>query len=546
MATISDLTMWKDCGFLEGDVRAPKIGATLPAGDYHLQESISPSKARLFSQLQLKVEWTTLREMSYLKAVYELGNESITIYGWIDAVTLLSDSEEAPMTAVDWHVDYWRTYNQQMIFKDGHVNRAPSSQYPQGFDVIRWKKDRTIATFKSKLNLGYDLWWLIYTYITDGTFVKTETFVVPLKRETSVTDIDNYIGNPTGTENGVLSITLNDVVDGKWDELLKLQSTKIKGAWLVPIDPGTVSGSGIESDPFRLQGWRPYKTEDTALSSFKRATEVGELPEFPEMEISFDTVSTSDIRKLVVTGMDGETVGEVPWGLGLSSLKYRIVISAASCYIQIRTGIDGHSEGTCYSIPAIVLDTIENAWSEYNYSGQRAYDMNSRSLQAQQKLIGSLTTGVLGGGLAGATQEGMSAASIAKGAGVGFISGALGGVASYALSEGLFNPQTQGLKDALVSKQSDGLIISGAGYDAIFKGSPPRLISMVADDATVSKRSSILERYGMAVNKAVADCQSLINAGGPLQISNLTIGGTAPIEAKRYAKQLFERGVKLI
>ena len=140
----------------------------------------------------------------------------------------------------------------------------------------------------------------------------------------------------------------------------------------------------------------------------------------------------------------------------------------------------------------------------------------------------------------------MSAASIAKGAGVGFVSGALGGVASYALSEGLFNPQTQGLKDALVSKQSDGLIISGAGYDAIFKGSPPRLISMVADDATVSKRSSILERYGMVVNKAVADCQSLINAGGPLQISNLTIGGTAPIEAKRYAKQLFERGVKLI
>ena len=259
--------------------------------------------------------------------------------------------------------------------------------------------------------LGYDLWWLIFTYITDGTFVKTETFVVPLKRETSVTDIDNYIGNPTGTEKGVLSITLNDVVDGNWDELLKLQPIKIKGAWLVPIDPGTVSGSGTENDPFRLQGWQPYKIND-GLSSFKRATNVGELPEFPEMEIPFDTVSTSDIRKLVVTGMDGETVGEVPWGLGLSSLKYRIVISAASCYIQIRTGIDGHSEGTCYSIPAIVLDTIENAWSEYNYSGQRAYDMNSRSLQAQQKLIGSLTTGVLGGGLAGATQQGKSAASI--------------------------------------------------------------------------------------------------------------------------------------
>lgn len=535
MATISDLTMWKDCGFLEGDVRAPKIGATLPAGDYHLQESISPSKARLFSQLQLKVEWTTLREMSYLRAVYELGSESITIYGWIDAVTLLSDSEEAPMTAVDWHVDYWRTYNQQMIFRDGHVNRSPVSQYPQGFDVIRWKKDRTIATFSSSVNV----WWLIFTYVFSVTSTtQLATCVVPLKQNPATPAATyTYLGD------GKRTIDMSHVIAGTWEERLKLQPAHIKGAWLVPIDPDDVTGTGIKDDPFVMgEGWTLFNVENSE-DYFYRMNSKGIFKEYSK---SFESVSTSDIRKLVVTGMDGETVGEVPWGLGLSSLLYRLVVSASSCYIQIRTGIDGHAEGTCYSIPAITLDAIENAWSEYNYSGQRAYDMNSRSLQAQQKLIGSVTTGLLGGGLAGATQEGMSAATIAKGAGIGVVSGALGGIASYALSEGVFNPKIQGLKDALVSKQSDGLIISGSGFDAIFHGSPPRLIGMTADDATVSKRSSILERYGMVVNKAVADCQSLINAGGPLQISNLTIGGTAPIEAKRYAKQLFERGVKLV
>ena len=52
--------------------------------------------------------------------------------------------------------------------------------------------------------------------------------------------------------------------------------------------------------------------------------------------------------------------------------------------------------------------------------------------------------------------------------------------------------------------------------------------------------------FGYQVDIYEVNCQTIINAGGPLQISNLSIGGTAPIEAKRYAKQLFERGVKLI
>ena len=114
------------------------------------------------------------------------------------------------------------------------------------------------------------------------------------------------------------------------------------------------------------------------------------------------------------------------------------------------------------------------------------------------------------------------------------------------MSEGVFNPASQHLKDELVAKQSDGLIIAGNGLDFIRNGQPITLKKLVGNDSSVSRRSSLLAEFGYSVDMYESNCQAIINAGGPLQISNLSIGGTAPIEAKRYAKQLFERGVKLI
>ena len=98
----------------------------------------------------------------------------------------------------------------------------------------------------------------------------------------------------------------------------------------------------------------------------------------------------------------------------------------------------------------------------------------------------------------------------------------------------------------MVAKQSDGLIIAGNGIEFIRNGQSITLNKLVGNQSSVARRSSLMGEFGYQVDIYEDNCQSIINAGGPLQISNLSIGGTAPIEAKRYAKQLFERGVKLV
>ena len=539
MATISDLTMWKDCGFLEGDVRAPKIGATLPAGDYHLQESISPSKARLFSQLQLKVEWTTLREMSYLKAVYELGNESITIYGWIDAVTLLSDSEEAPMTAVDWHVDYWRTYNQQMIFRGGRIRRSGSSQFPQSIPMLRWEFSENVFSLPKRSDVqSYDglqsrnYCWVIFSYVNDDSELSIGCFMAGLG--------GNIMLEGAPSDQGNLNMpNMTFVADGTWAKVFGIATTKIKGAWVLNYDPVDTQGKGSDTDPIKLpDGF--WTSNSYTYNKLKYGWLRERTHRFDEIIMNLDPIATSDTVKYVLTGVDGETIGELPWGKTVTKLRFRLIVSATSCYTQVRTDINGHIEGACFSIPSTILDMNENAWSDYNYTGQREYDVSAKSLQAREKLTGSLISTGLSGALMGQAFGGP------VGAGIGAVGGLASAGIDYAMNEGVFNPASQHLKDELVAKQSDGLIISGNGLDFIRNGQSITLKKMVGNQSSVARRSSLMSEFGYQVDIYNDNCQSVINAGGPLQISNLSIGGTAPIEAKRYAKQLFERGVKLI
>ena len=541
MAIISDLTMWKDCGFLEGDVRAPKIGATLPAGDYHLQESISPSKARLFSQLQLKVEWTVLREMSYLRAVYELGNESITIYGWIDAVTLLSDSEEAPMTAVDWHVDYWRTYNQQMVFRGGRIRRSGSSQFPQAIPMLRWEFSENVFSLPRRSDVqSYDglpsrnYCWVVFSYVNDKSELSIGCFMAGLG--------GNIMLKGAQSDQGNLNMpNMTFVADGTWATAFGIASSKIKGAWVLNYDFVNTQGKGSDTDPIRLpEGF--WEGNSNTYNNLKYGWLRERTHRFDEivMNLEDNPVTTGDTVKFALTGVDGETIGELPWGKTVTKLRFRLIASANTCYTQVRTDINGHSEGTCFSIPATVLDMNENAWSDYNYSGQREYDVSAKSLQAREKLTGSLISTGLSGALMGQAFGGP------VGAGIGAVGGLATAGIDYAMNEGVFNPASQHLKDELVAKQSDGLIIAGNGLDFIRNGQSITLKKMVGNQSSVARRSSLMSEFGYQVDIYEDNCQSVINAGGPLQISNLTIGGTAPIEAKRYAKALFERGVKLI
>lgn len=556
MATISEVKLWADVGYMEGDVEIPKIGASLPTPTLTIEGPFNPSKGRLFSQIQIPENWYNLRNVSYIAISLFLNNGALqTVYGWIDSVVMLSDSVESPMCEINWHVDYWRTYAASMTFKGGLVKRAPSSSFPQTQAMTRWdvNDDSVINfmdTFVTYLLDTVPLYWLYISYVrssSNSSVVKH--YVAPLCGYPYLSSSPrvNYIwcGNSSDPQQ---TLTVQNIITDSWDEGMGLDPSKIKGAWILPIPPNSLSGSGTFTDPYKVEGWIGAKPTTSALyAHFEEdsITHTGTPDSDPfgvfEAEI-LNGAQTTDTAKYSIIGFDGEVIGDLPWGRYVSSLYYRVVMSANSCYMQIRTGVTtGHTQGTCFSIPAPVVDSIENAYSTYNYSGQRQYDMTMRQLGVYQQVAGA-TQSAIGGAIAGGVSGGG-----AVGAAAGSALGATSSLISAGLSQYVWNPAIQEAQDVLVSKQSSGLLISGSAVvDTIFHGTCPKLIKMVADDASISRRSSVLGRYGYSVNTAYDSCQSLINSGGPLQISNLSIRGNAPVEAKQYVKALFERGVKLV
>lgn len=552
MATISEVKLWVDVGYMEGDVEIPKIGASLPTPTLTVEGPFNPSKGRLFSQIQIPEDWYTLRNVSYIAISLSLNNGALqTVYGWIDSVIMLSDNAESPMCEINWHVDYWRTYASAMIFKGGLVKRAPSSSFPQTQAMTTWtvSDDSVVAFEHGLINYPYasspnvisiPLYFLYISYVnTSGSYTSIRPIVVPLNTNliTETTISYKYLKLPDDST-AAITMSLQDLMNGYWEERLSLDPSKIKGAWVLPIPPNGLSGTGTQADPYTMTGWKGVKNG----SAYFLLDDALYDEAYGQYEANIlNGASTTDTTKYIITGFDGEVVGELPWGKYVSTLYYRVVISGNSCYMQIRTNKNAHAEGTCFTIPAPVVDTVENAISTYNYSGQREYDMSMRQLGVYQQLAGS-TQSAIGGAIAGGV-SGAGPAGIAAGAGIGLGTSLL----SAGLNQFVWNPAIQEAQDTLVSKQSSGLLVSGANYiDTIFLGRSPRLVKMIADSASINRRSSVLGRYGYSVNTAYDSCQSLINSGGPLQISNLSIRGNVPVEAKQYVKALFERGVKLV
>ena len=76
MVKITQVRLWNDVGYLEGDTRCPKIGASLPTPTYISTDVIIPSKDRLFSELQLTVPHNLVDSASYIEITLDYGNET--------------------------------------------------------------------------------------------------------------------------------------------------------------------------------------------------------------------------------------------------------------------------------------------------------------------------------------------------------------------------------------------------------------------------------------------------------------------------------------
>ena len=105
------------------------------------------------------------------------------------------------------------------------------------------------------------------------------------------------------------------------------------------------------------------------------------------------------------------------------------------------------------------------------------------------------------------------------------------------------------LMDATIrqkSQQTGSLILPSSGIDWVDFGYGPQLIPLQWDDYSITQRSQDMALYGAHVDEPRTSCQSLLTAGGPLQIANCTVTGEVPVQAKRYIKERLSNGVRIV
>lgn len=597
MAIVTSIELWKDVGFLEDSAETPLRTSSLPTVDLTVTEGINPTKGRLFTQFKLKGEWADLYEMSYMRITYNFKAGNISLYAWVDDVSVISDTDTSPVTLVSFHIDLWRSYINSVVLGRGTVTRRPENgtlRPPQGYTVLQMNQN----SFESLVPVKDEIYWVYFTYTaeTGSTTTHTSTMCFPVykkSRSIYMTGQDEFGNNV----NGKFPV-MRHVISGTWDEELALTPSRIKGAFISPVGPFQYRlqsyGSTVDYTDEMIKsissseggyGWvlkhGATGRNRIVLYCDGQDTVVAGGVYTPLAEYTrtlTQSYTTTDLTNAVITGFDGETVGVIPYSRSVSTYKYRMIVSTVSAYIQIRfDGIKSHQEGICFTIPCPVLEVTENSYSEYNYTGARDYDKASRAeeeryaketqaIDATTSLVtGVLTTGIagIGGGSAAMTnilgkmgvntpKPFLSEGAASVGGFVG-LSGILEGASSLASLgvhnvlnlETNHNANLDRISNDYYARQSDGLILPGTGFDFMLNGREVGITEMKADSYSQQIAENTQSQYGVEVFEPRASCDNLL-VQGPLQIMNLNITGDAPVAAKEYIKARLQRGVLLV
>lgn len=299
-------------------------------------------------------------------------------------------------------------------------------------------------------------------------------------------------------------------------------------------------------------------------------------------------ITTTDTVEWMMTDFTGNVFASVPWGLTIKDYTYRVISTSASAYLEFRFigGMDAKANGLCYTIPLPSVDIVSNSWSEYVYSGQRDYDIQQRKLATQQALVSGISSGLVNTAFTQALGKervlnkkiidesgrpiharredldkilatGVDVNGIdwrikrvvnpSFAAGVGVMAGA--SVASAGLEYALgtyFNGRLQDTEDQLQAKQIDSIVANGEGWGWLWNGRPCGFISMVPDDYSLIRFNKSIQLHGVDVSEPTDNCDTLLDAGGPIQIQQAVVTGDVPYQALHYIRQRLAAGVRMI
>ena len=558
MAAITKIEFWSDVGFIDGAVEIPRLAAADPTSPNVVIEPddpIMPSKDRFFTELKLKEYYTGLLTMSYMRITYDLKNSlgidtPNVFYGWIDKVELSSDGEY-PMTVISWHIDEWRTWKSAITFGSGHVKRrpykdlatTPIQNYSQRYRKLG-STDIPILEFpKTSTNRSFCWVFLSVNHKDSYNNTITRLYTYPTFLDGSLLYYDGYDLTETPPVHKTLwGPSLDQIYEGYLDERLAsrlgVTPEAINGVWISPLGLYTYqSGVGTSSDPLIAGNIPIYTISGTLaiINVFNQRSVTGTK--------TFTEITSSEEEMFCITSTDGVKLLDLPYGYGVSGVDYTLVLEPDGPYFELscKNSTYGNLEGMVANIPLTSLPMNSNAYTSYVYSGKQEYDREMRTVQSNSNAWKNTATGAGQGAMMGSFGP--------QGLVIGTLGGMVGGLTSYGVEMLYQNDEEQRLEDRLQANQPSSLILSSNSILSMLRNYGFRIKSVVPDSYSATQITNTRAQFGVSVDELLSSCDTLIRTTSPTgyyNIQNMIVNGNVPVSAKKWIREKFRSGVRLI
>ena len=582
MAAITKIEFWSDVGFIDGAVEIPRLDAadpTNPTVTIEPDNPIIPSKDRFFSEMKLKEYYTGLLTMSYMRVTYDLKDSAgidtpNVFYGWIDKVELSSDGE-IPMTVISWHIDEWRTWKSAVTFGSGHVKRrpyrdlgtTPIQNYPVRYVDIGTSNFRVVDPLEVVVGgVTREIWWLIVSFNrTDqwnNTVVETVTTPIWLTEQgDALANVIYTIKNPNISypyDQRVLGPSIAQLYGGYLDDILakacRVAPEAVNGAWISPIspiNPKTITGTGTYADPLVFQD-PPYTSSDMDQSQVYFQNDNDDVYAFikvryrPDYTIhtkTFTAIKSSEEERFVLTSPDGAKMCELPYDFSVDSVSTSLIVEPDGPYLEFsfKNSTYGNLIGMTVNSPLFECPLNSNAYASYVYSGKQEYDREMRVTQSNANAWKNTTAGTAEGSMMGTFGP--------QGLALGAVAGFVPGMVSYGVEMLYQNDEEQRLENRLQANQPSSLILSGNMWLVTLRKYGYVLKSIVPDLYSKTQIVNTRSQFGISVDELMSSCDTLIRTTSPTgyyNIQNMIVNGNIPVSAKKWIREKFRSGVRLI
>ena len=579
MAAITKIEFWKDVGFIDGAVEIPSLSAADPVNPditIEPEDPIIPSRDRFFSEFKLKEYYSELLTVSYMRITYQIKNTlgvnvPKVFYGWVKDVTLTSDGD-LPLTTISWHIDEWRTWKANVTFGSGHVKRRPFVDIDttpiQNYDYRYLIKGTSQTDYVPLCDLyfTYDgnpprvdgaIWWIVFSFNQKDTGVTPpETTIeygaIPVRIEQSEDVNGSHLPytrlkfKATADNTTYDALSIRDVMSGLFDEKYGIAPSSINGVWLTPelFDLTIIHGEGTSANPLTLDIPVSFIQPSTKDQTFGYVIiRNKQFVKEHTLEVRSTTEISTETKHIIITDFEGSKVLELPYSMGCKNYDKYIILEADAAYLvfSFKDGLYGRTEGTTATIPLPQLPVNDNAFSEYSYSGQQEFDREMRIVQSNANAWKSSASGAGSGAMMGAFGP--------QGLLLGMAGGVAGGMIGYGVEMLYQNDEEQRLTERLKANQIPGLLMGSNIFAASQTFYGPCMVYMYPDDYSLTQIANTRQQFGVSVDELMSSTDSLIRTSSPTgyyNIQNLIVSGDVPVSAKRWIRNKFASGVRLI